>query len=275
MQNPSFSPDSARLLFTNFTGGYNAGNASVGVVSAAGGSPTTLVAAVAQTVDLPGCWNAALDQIVVSSDMGGDLDQIYRLDPAGKAQPKIVTTPGMRAWEPSLSPDGQWVVFEAHTPSGGNNDPGRIWKVKTDGTQATQLTPDSVDAKEPNWSPKGDRILYQATGEGGGTDIFTIDPSGASLTNVTMGGTSENTDASWSPDGSSIVYSSDLSGDSLSSLYVIPSTGGTPVRVTYGPTYDGAPSWSPDGRCIAFETANRDPDGSPGSTIAIVPAPPR
>ena len=228
MQNPSFSPDSTRLLFTNFIGGYDLGTSSVGVVSVAGGSPTTLLPSVAESVDLPGCWNAALNQIVVSSDMGGDLDQIYRLDPSGKGSPQIVATPGMGARQPSLSPDGQWVVFEGHSPSAGDNDPGRIWKVKSDGTQATQLTPDAIDAKQPNWSPTADRILYQAIGEGGGTDIFTIDPSGGSLVNVTMGGQSENTGGSWSPDGSSIVYSSDLSADSLSSLYVIAATGGTP-----------------------------------------------
>jgi TolB protein len=273
MQNPSFSPDSSHLLFTNFTAGYNVGSSAVGVVSVSGGSPTILVPANAQNVNLPGCWNAGLNQIVISSDVSGPLDQIYRIDPAGVAQPQLVATPTMRAWEPSLSPDGQWVVFEAHSPAGGSGDPGRIWKVRNDGTQLTQLTPDSVDAKQPNWSPKGDRILYQATGPGGGVDIFMIDASGGSLANVTNGGSSESTDASWSPDGSSIVYSSDLSGNAHASLYVIPAQGGTPVRVTFGTSYDGAPSWSPDGKCIAFETYDGSPDGSPGTTIAIVPAP--
>ena len=273
VQNPSFSPDSSRLLFTNFVKGYNVGSSAIGIVPAAGGSPTMLLPADAQNVDLPGCWNAALNQIVISSDVTGPLDQIYRLDPAGVAAPFLVATPTMRAWEPSLSPDGQWVVYEAHTPSGGANDPGRIWKVKIDGTQATQLTPDTVDAKEPNWSPAGDRILYQAAGPGGGgsVDIFTIDTSGGLLANVTNGGTSENTDASWSPDGSSIVYSSDASGDSLASLFVIPVGGGKATRVTFGSGYDGAPSWSPDGKCIAFETSTQDPDGSPGTTIGDRP----
>lgn len=273
LQNPSFSPDSTRLLFTNFVGGYDVGNSSVDVVAVAGGSPTVLMPATAQNVDLPGCWNAALDQIVVSSDAQGSLDQIARVDPSGATPPQYITTPSMRAWEPSLSPDGQWVVFEAHSPQAGSNDPGRIWKVRVDGTQLTQLTPDTVDAKEPNWSPKGDKILYQSPGASGANDIFTIDPSGGSLVNVTNGGGSDNTDGSWSPDGAFIVYSTDLSGDSLASLYVIPVAGGTPERVTFGSGYDGAPSWSPDGRCIAFETSEGDPDGSPGTTIAVVPAP--
>jgi TolB protein len=273
MQNPSFSPDSSRLLFTNFTAGYSAGFASVGTVTATGGSPTTLLPADAQNVDAPGAWNAALNQIVVSSDMGGPLEQIYRIDPGGSTPPQVVATPTMRARAPSLSPDGQWVVFEAHSASGTGSDPGSIWKVRVDGTEATHLTPNSVDAKEPNWSPKGDRILYQATGAGGGVDVFTIDPSGKSLVNVTNGGTSHNSQASWSPDGASIVYSSNASGDSLASLYVVAAGRGTPKRVTFGPGYDGAPSWSPDGRCIAFETSGQDPRGSSGTTIAVVPAP--
>jgi TolB protein len=272
MQNPSFSPDSARILFTNFTAGYSAGFASVGTVPAAGGSPTMLLPADAQNVSAPGSWNTAVDQIVVSSDMGGPLEQIYRLDPRGNSPPQIVATPAMRAKAPSLSPDGQWIVFEAHSASGTGNDPGSIWKVRIDGTEATHLTPNSVDAREPSWSPKGDRILYQATSARGGADIFTIDPSGRSLVNVTNGGTSHNVQASFSPDGSAIVYASDAAGDSLASLYVISAGRGTPKRVTFGPGYDGAPSWSPDGRCIAFETSTQDPDGSSGTTIAVVPA---
>jgi TolB protein len=271
MQNPSFSPDSVRLLFTNFTSAYNAGGSSVGIVAATGGSGTTLLPAGAQNVDLPGSWNAKLDRIVVSSDMGGGLDQIYALDPAGASMPMLVATPSMRAWEPSLSPDGQWVVFEAHSAAG--NDPGRIWKVRVDGTQATALTPSGLDAKQPNWSPAGDRILYQAVTSGTANDIYTIDTSGGSVLDVTNGGGTDNTDASWSPDGSRIVYSSDAGGNSIASLFVITASGGTAMRVTFGTGYDGAPSWSPDGRCIAFETSTVDPDGSPGTTIAIVPAP--
>jgi TolB protein len=177
-----------------------------------------------------------------------------------------------------------WIVFESH-PEGVSTQ-GSLWKVRTDGTMLTQLTDGSGDDREPNWSPAGNSIVFQSM-RSGNWDIWTVDTQGGNAFNVTQsssqGGNAfnvtqssyEDTDASWSPDGTRIVYSTDTGSLLYSALFVINANGGTPVRVR--PTsnvYEGAPSWSPDGRWIAFETSPGNPDGSPGTTIAIAAAPP-
>jgi TolB protein len=268
LQNPCFSPDGQSLVFTSFNKAYNTGTAVVGVVSIAGGTPTLVSPTGAQSVNIPGsCWNGATNRIAFSSDVV-DHDEVYLVSPDGTGRTRVTHRSAL-AWEPSLSPDGQWIVFESHPLNSDAN--GSIWKIQTDGTGLTQLTDGSGNDKEPNWAPVGGRILFQSP-RNGNIDLFTIDTDGNDLKQVTTS-PADDTDASWSPDGQRIVYSSDQGTLKYAGVYVIPSAGGTPKRVTMEDAYCGAPSWSPDGKWIAYETTPGDPDTSSGATIRIVAAP--
>jgi TolB protein len=271
LQNPCWSPTGDRLALTRFQTSYNSGNSDI-VVAALSGTPATLVTtAASDNVNLPGsCWSSALGRIVYSSD-AVDRDEIWTVAPQGGAPTRITNRSNAVAWEPSFSPDGQWVTFESHNLAG--SDPGTIWKVKIDGTGLVQLT-SGGDDREPNWSPKGDRILFQSL-RSGNWDIWTMNVDGSQMLQVTKA-SGDDTDASYSPDGQRIVYSSDGGGSlNFADLFVIPAAGGTPVQVHAAPAsdYAGAPSWSPDGHWLAFETCTGDPDTSPGTHIGIVAAP--
>jgi TolB protein len=272
LQNPCWSPAGDRLTLTRFQTSYNSGNSDIIVAALSGGAAPTLATTTASAdVNLPGsCWNATLGRIAYSSD-AVDRDEIWTVSPQGGAPTRVTNRPNAVAWEPSFSADGQWIVFESHNLAG--NDPGTIWKVRLDGSSLTQLTSGSDD-REPNWSPKGDRILFQSM-RSGNWDIWTMNVDGSQILQVTTA-SGDDTDASYSPDGQRIVYSSDGGGTvTFADLFVIPAAGGTPVRVHAAPDtdYAGAPSWSPDGHWLAFETCTGDPDTSPGTHIAIVAAP--
>jgi TolB protein len=223
------------------------------------------------SVNMPGSCHSAADRIVFSSDLDDEHDEIYAL-PLGGGDPERVTVRADRmAFEPTLSPDGQWVVFESHALD--TEGDGAIFKVRADGTELTQLTDGRGDDRQPNWSPAGDLILFQShLRVAGNVDIFVMDPAGGSLRNVTSS-PSEETDASFSPDGRRIVYSSDEGGLDSASLFVLPVDGGTPTRISSSNGYDGAPSWSHDGSTIAFESIGGDPDGSAGTRIYLLAAP--
>ncbi|MBU1670009.1 MAG: hypothetical protein KKF41_12255 [Actinobacteria bacterium] len=281
-QNPAFSGDGARVLFTIFHRGYNKGPAGLYVMDLEGASPRTVLFEEGHdSVNLPGsCWNAATDRIAFSSDRTGR-HEIWTVSPDGR-DPFRVTWHGeaTSCLEPTFSPDGKWIMFEVAADSGDALERGgSIWKVRSDGTGAVRLTDGpggGTDDRQPNWSPDGGRILFQRRAAGSDDwHIFTIAPDGGGLSQVTSGET-EDTDASWSPDGGRIVFSSDGSGVDAPVIFVTRSSGGKPRRVTGATGWsDSAPSWSPDGRWIAFESRRGSGEDAPaGLWRARAPAVP-
>ncbi len=275
-QNPCWLPGDNTIAYTNFLGRYNSGNSIIRGVSPAGGAPTRSYGALASDdVNLPGqCRSASLGLIAFSSGADQVTDEIWVAKLIGGTGKRLTNRPNNSAWEPSFSPvlhDGStWIVFESHNLAG--NNPGTIWKVKSDGTGLAQLTT-GHDDRQPQWSPAGDRILFQRA-IGTGWDVITIDPNGGSPVDVTSNPPASNTDPSWSPTGKYIVYSAGGPGIAIANLWIIAAGGGTPLRLTTYPTgYDGAPGWSNNGKYIAFESAPNDPDLKGNTTIWKIAAP--
>ncbi len=281
-QNPAFSPKALpgmRLVFTRFENGYNDGPAGLFLLDLATLQVDRLTPWEDQdNVNLPGsAWNPLNNRIVFASDRT-EADDLWRIAPDGGDFTRITTHDGLPWYiEPSWSPDGEWIVFEARQPAPSEDGyRGQIWKVHADGSGKTQLTADAAfDDRQPNWSPTGERILFQRRAlPDGQWDVYTIDPDGAGLFNVTDNPAAD-TDASWSPDGRWIVVSSDyaeqVSGElPAPNLFAYPSGGGAPLRVTSSATQeDGAPSWSPDGLWIAFESHTGQDEDTPASLWRI------
>ena len=272
VQNPAWSPDGKRILFTRFTTRYNEGPADLFIFSPESQCLKTLVSEGSGNVNLPGSvWNSNTRKIVFSSSREPH-DEIYIIDEDGQPgdETKVTDRSGDVAYEPSFSPDGQWVVFESHREDVEEN--GVITRFKIDGSGPCQaLTGVADDCRQPNWSPAGNFILYQKF-SGGQWDIYVINPDGTNPLKITSG-EGDKTDASFSPDGQWIVYSTDNGELEFANLYILPVAGGSPVRVTNFPGYDGAPSWSPDGKKIVFESCSGDPDESAGTTIWVIDVP--
>lgn len=219
LQNPCFSPDGDNLVFTRWHGGNNEPPATVERMSLAGGGVSPLSPPGAVSVNLPGAYWHADRGIVFSTDEFDDRDEIYLMQPDGSGLVQLTDRPGFVAFEPSLAPSGDRVVFESHVED--TDDSGALFKVRTDGSELVQLTDGTGDDRQPNWSPDGSRIVFQSHGRiPGNIDLFTMDPDGGAITNVTNS-PFEDTDASFSPDGQQIVYSSDEGELELANLFVI------------------------------------------------------
>lgn len=271
LQNPVWSPDGNSLLFTRFRDGYNAEPADLFVVDFSL-NIRVLISDESGNVNLPGSsWNPLTKKIVFSSSREPH-DEIYLVDDYGSpgAEVKITDRANRVAYEPTLSPDGQWIVFESHKLDVEDN--GTIVKYKLDGTMPYQnLTSPDEDYRQPNWSPTGDKILYQQFSNGQ-WDIWIMNSDGTNHQQVTSG-SGDKTDASFSPDGQWIVYSSNQFGLEFANLFITSVSEGNAIRLTHYEGYDGAPSWSSDGRKIAFESYSGDPDNSSGTTLWIIDVP--
>jgi TolB protein len=270
LQNGAWSPEAGSIVFTRFRDGYNQGPADIYTYTPESEMLHLLVSDGSANVNLPGSsWSRVAEAIVFSSSRGRH-DEIYFIDDAGSPgdEEAITGRDNYMAYEPSFSPDGQWVVFESHPVD--VETQGVITKYRLDHTVAYQaLTDPAEDCRQPNWSPMGDMISYQRLA-GGQWDIWVMNADGTGKRQVTTG-PGDKTDASFSPDGQWIIYSSDQDIE-YANLFVIPAQGGETIRVTDYDGYDGAPSWGSDGR-IVFESYAGDPDDSAGTTLWVIDAP--
>ena len=272
LQNAAWSPGSNALVITRFRGGYNVGPADLLVVNLADGAFRTLVSNGSDNVNLPGSsWNAATGAIAFSSSREPH-DEIFTIDGNGASgsETSITQRVDYVGYEPTLSPDGTWVVFESHRLDQVDN--GVVMKSPVDRSAApVAITPIASDCRQPNWAPAGGLILYQQFA-GGQWDIWVVHDDGSGARQVTAG-PGDKTDAAFSPDGAHIVYSSNEGGLDFANIFVVPTAGGASIRVTNWAGYDGAPSWSPDGTRITFESYPGDPDGSAGTHLWVIAAP--
>jgi TolB protein len=271
LQNPCFSPDSTQIALTRWPRRYNEGQASVHVADLASGALVARLSPGGGTaVNLPGsCWNAETDRVVFSLERD-DPDWPFSVAPDGEGLQRLVRLPGKVAIEPSFSPDGARIAFEVSTYDAESN--GAIYVGNVDGTGIRRITR-GADDRQPNWSPTGDRIVFQRR-RGDVWDAWTVRPDGTGLRNATRTRRFSETDISWAPDGRRIVFSSDEFRGQIAALGVMTVGSRTRTRLTRSRGwYDGAPSWSPDGTTIAFEARRGEPDGSRGTLLYRIAAP--
>jgi Tol biopolymer transport system component len=81
------------------------------------------------------------------------LSEIYTMDLPGGKPMKVSGVTG-RAFQPSWSPDGEWLAYVTWTVDGGH-----VWKVPARGGSPQQLTRVRAFYTDPTWSPDGSRIV--------------------------------------------------------------------------------------------------------------------
>ncbi len=266
LQNPAFSPNNKSIVFTRFINGYNKEPTEVYKFNLETEKLTLLVSDGSSNVNLPG--SSWVNGNIIFASTREPHDEIYMIPEGGNSGDEIQITnrEANVAYEPAFSPDGQWAVFESHKLNVETD--GIITKYKIDKTSSyIKLTDANDDCRQPNWSPNGDKILYQKK-ETNQWNIWIMNTDGTSKFQVTSN-LGNCTDASFSADGQFIVFSSDFQVD-LANIYKISITGENPTKLTNYNGYDGATSISNDGKQLVFESVNRDPYESSGTKLILL-----
>ena len=93
----------------------------------------------------------------------------------------------------------------------------------------------------------------------GDRDIFTVNPDGSGIVDVTMSGPEPRfaREPDWSPDGSKLTFR--IGSADASEIYTANADGSGLTRLTTNTYKDFSPVWSPDGSTIAFASAANEP----------------
>jgi TolB protein len=109
----------------------------------------------------------------------------------------------IRDMYPSVSPDGQQLVFQSNRT--GSN---QIFVMSMDGSEIRQLTEVPLGAETPMFSLDGHRIVFAAYVDDDNNDVFTMNTDGSDLQRLTHGKGYDG-HPHWSADGQRIVFNSD------------------------------------------------------------------
>jgi hypothetical protein len=165
------------------------------------------------SVLVSGCLPCSKD---VSS--ASNVGHLYVAPLDGRPLREIATASGDSFLSPQWAPDMTAIVF---------TDARGLAVYRAADGHITQL-PGGPRVNNPVWSPDGRRIAFARVGARAG--IYTLNPDGTGLTQLTSGGADPvgDGDPNWSPDSHWLLFTRGASAESLGDLWIVASDGGEP-----------------------------------------------
>jgi len=110
-------------------------------------------------------------------------------------------------FDPVISPDGSQVAFARFFAGGVAS---RIFVVGINGGHPHAVTPATLEANAPDWSPSGNRLAFGTSSQRVGSSLFTIGSNGKGLTRVTPDRYPQNAiGPTFSPRGDRLAFADD------------------------------------------------------------------
>ncbi|MGB7202460.1 MAG: DPP IV N-terminal domain-containing protein [Pyrinomonadaceae bacterium] len=205
-------------------------------------------------------WSSDGKKIVFESTKDGK-STIYTIYADGSNLRRL--TNGGEDGQPRWSRNGKKIVF--YSQRDGHM---QLFVMNADGSDQRKLTNDSDLDYLPDFSPKGDYVVFQSRKERPGIahDIYIIRSDGTNRTRLTDG-KNGYTSPKWSPDGKKILleravvtkkYYRDLSREEMGQMknsteIIVMDRDGTDLKnLTNNDVEDSTPQWSKNGRTIYF-----------------------
>ncbi len=251
-RNPDWSPDGEWIAFNS----DRSGNRDIWIKRVSDGQARQSTHAPA--VDRVPRWSPDGQKLLFASDRGGhwnlwtvaSFDQNKILERITTDADELYSEIG-RGLPAAWSPDGEEIVF-----SSTRDDHYDLWIIPASGGPARPLNTGFGYVGDPDWSPDGRFIAFNAADSfrrSGRTDLWIIPASGGQARPLTTDAVG-NWNPSFSPDGEWIAFISKRRNQYMG-LWIMPATGGIPLERPNTPdqAFFG-PRWSPDGRLLTFDS---------------------
>lgn len=209
----------------------------------------------------PESWSADGEQFVFNEYPNFGAGQLWLMNVDGSNQHLLLAEADYGEYDPSFSPDGNWVAFERCQNA---NNSCAIYRIRTNGSNLTAVTNFQLEVNDffPTYSPDGNGIAFYSYARGGVLGaVYVIDLSGSNIRRITptaLGGWFPQ----WSSDGEEITFITHCCNPQNRDVWQISSDGTDLSRLTGGAAtdlqapvdyYDSNPSSSPDGRAVVFQ----------------------
>jgi len=199
---PSWSPDGRRLAFDS----DRAGGSHIFVMDATGGRVRDVNPdgnCTAYPSWMPGGREIIFSHYPDPACIGAPDIWIESSD--GTHARPLTNTPDDRELKPEASPDGSRIAFMSHTSAPGTF---AVSTVRPDGADRRQITPLSLDATYPDWSPDSRWLVIASNADRSLSAIYVVRRNGTGLRQLTEPTSGDNSKPRFAPDGRSIIFSS-------------------------------------------------------------------
>jgi Tol biopolymer transport system component len=253
---PSFSPDGKKLLYSQYGGnGTSTSDTSIETMNADGSGKHTLFHREGFSA-FDAVWSPSGDMIALCVGRyfraaGLPASQVAVMKPDGSGF-QVIADDGMNNGFPSWSPDGKRIVYKRGR---------QLVILSLADHKITPLTGEEHWYNFPQWSPRGDVIMFTSDRDGD-FELYTIRPDGTGLRRLTSV-PGNDAHSIWSPDGEWIVFSSARMGfkDEMAlydrvpqpygEIFAMRADGSDVRQLTDNKWEDASPGWRPEPKAPA------------------------
>jgi hypothetical protein len=189
-----------------------------------------------------------------------NLSEIWVMNADGSAPHRVIEA---FVHGPTWSPDGRMLAFDCAV--GGEIG---ICTANADGSSGNTLVAPLQGAAQPDWSPDGTKIIFQAQEVGAqDSDIYVVTLASGQVVNLTNTPDQSEQFPRWSPDGSMFAFWSEApSGDPSGAAVHTANANGSGREELFDNAPVSSPAWSPDATKLAI-VCREDPELVPQMCI--------
>lgn len=179
---------------------------------------------------------------------------ILFLSKADGSGERPLTQPGSLNYNPTWSPNGDWIAFTSERAG-----PVNLFRMHHDGSDVQRLTDASYD-DQAAFSPDGAQIVFVSTRAAGFANLWILEVATRKARALTTGRGGDFRPA-WSPDGQWIAFSSDRDSSlptaksrwerlHLVDIYLVHPDGSGLKRISRHGDFCGTPQWTADSKSV-------------------------